>query len=340
MKRKDSSYHGGLMALVSHKDTNEDNYSKNVEDSIYSNKRRKVTKNNFSYNYQSFEKLDKYTYNLILERKCDIIGKTYLEFNYSKFKNINKIIKDIEFVIGGQSIEKLSGDMLYILNKDKELYHDNKYIIPLNFFYTESPDIYLKLISTSLNFIDIKFNINFIKKVNDVNLIYQGIYVDSIERKNIAITPHKDTIIIKNSNQINIFDTKTNQIRKVLRSLSLKGFVKDIILYVKTKNNIDEPIKNIKIKLNSYTIIDVDNVMSRYTIPQELYNTKNNELIYYLPFDLDTSNFSTISNVNMSNIDHIMLELDILDGDYEIMIMNKQVNFANYEFGNFKINSS
>lgn len=334
IKTPDSTSAGVLVSLNGNDMQNQYINSEDINDSVFTYKRNKVTKSNFTYIYENFKKSQiNNTYSVSINSNCDLIGQTYLEFNYHTYDNLNEIIQDIAIDIGGQTIEKLSGDILHIYNQDNDVYYGNKYVIPLNFFYTESSDLYLK--ATALGFHEIRFIVTFLTEVQNIKLVYQGINVTEQEQKSIRSKNHFNNVIIKNSNVISVQDTKTNQIKTVSTELFLNGLVKDILLYVKPKNDIVEPIKNIKVKLNYNTIINLDNVMSRYIIPRDLYGINNNELIYYIPFDIDTTEVTTVSNVNMSRINNIILELDIEDGDYDITIINKRINFARYQAGMF-----
>ncbi len=160
-----------------------------------------------------------------ISRNGDLIHKCYLQVEVSGDSPVNfghDLIKDVELEIGGQTIDKLSGDWQRIWNElslsdDKQEGYEsmvsnsgtNKtYYIPLEFFFCQNPGLALPLIALQYHEVRIKFTLGSPTGVTSTaitpKLYVDYIYLDTDERRKMAQSSHEFLITQLQTDQTTI----------------------------------------------------------------------------------------------------------------------------------------
>ena len=140
-----------------------------------------------------------------ISRNGDLIHKCYLELDLESSTKACSVVESIELEIGGQQIDKQTGEWLDIWEQlscppeksvDSKMNNDssNKKFLPLHFFFCDNPGLALPLIALQYHEVRIKINFNAsYKRQNgeEPQLWVDYIYLDTDERRRMAQSSHE-----------------------------------------------------------------------------------------------------------------------------------------------------
>ena len=268
-----------------------------------------------------------------------------------------QIIKYADLVIGGQVIERLTGDYIYMYDQihnnkddiDQTLYfltgHDDyihvhadwEYNILLPFYFFRHPSLAIPVCALTKQLVEIRIQF---KKLEDVTLQYKtatdiidppadvsssikevslvtDFYFVTEDERNFLLTRPIEYVITQL--QLSRFKFKAGESKKS-GMLNFKNPVKEMFFIAESEDVYKLcPIKHVSMKFNNNTIIDADNLMLSYEQPLKYYTgvTGNNFGVY--SFSMKPETYHPTGQVNMSRISHNLLELELESPD---------VNFA------------
>jgi len=268
-----------------------------------------------------------------------------------------QIIKYADLVIGGQVIERLTGDYIYMYDQihnnkddiDQTLYfltgHDDyihvhadwDYNILLPFYFFRHPSLAIPVCALTKQLVEIRIQF---KKLEDVTLQYNtatdiinppadvsssikevslvtDFYFVTEDERNFLLTRPIEYVITQL--QLSQFKFKAGETKKS-GMLNFKNPIKEMFFIAESEDVYKLcPIKHVTMKFNNNTIIDADNLMLSYEQPLKYYTgvTGNNFGVY--SFSMKPETYYPTGQVNMSRISHNLLELELESPD---------VNFA------------
>jgi len=268
-----------------------------------------------------------------------------------------QIIKYADLVIGGQVIERLTGDYIYMYDQihnnkddiDQTLYfltgHDDyihvhadwEYNTLLPFYFFRHPSLAIPVCALTKQLVEIRIQF---KKLEDVTLQYKtatdiidppadvsssikevslvtDFYFVTEDERNFLLTRPIEYVITQL--QLSRFKFKAGESKKS-GMLNFKNPVKEMFFIAESEDVYKLcPIKHVSMKFNNNTIIDADNLMLSYEQPLKYYTgvTGNNFGVY--SFSMKPETYHPTGQVNMSRISHNLLELELESPD---------VNFA------------
>jgi hypothetical protein len=283
-------------------------------------------------------------------------GDSGYEIRYRKSIGA-QIIKYADLVIGGQVIERLTGDYMYMYDQihnnkddiDQTLYfltgHDDyipvsydwEYNILLPFYFFRHPSLAIPVCALTKQLVEIRIQF---KKLEDVTLQYKtatdiidppadvsssikeislvtDFYFVTEDERNFLLTRPIEYVITQL--QLSRFKFKAGESKKS-GMLNFKNPVKEMFFIAESEDVYKLcPIKHVTMKFNNNTIIDADNLMLSYEQPLKYYTgiTGNNFGVY--SFSMKPETYYPTGQVNMSRISHNLLELELESPD---------VNFA------------
>ena len=268
-----------------------------------------------------------------------------------------QIIKYADLVIGGQVIERLTGDYIYMYDQihnnkddiDQTLYflngHDNyipvsydwDYSVLLPFYFFRHPSLALPVCALTKQLVEIRIQF---KKIEDVTIQYNtatdiqdppadvsssikevslvtDFYFVTEDERNFLLTRPVEYVITQL--QLSRFKFKAGESKKS-GMLNFKNPVKEMF-FIAESEDVHKlcPIKQVTMKFNNNTIIDADNLMLSYEQPLKYYTgvTGNDFGVY--SFSMKPETYYPTGQVNMSRISHNLIEIELETPD---------VNFA------------
>ncbi len=268
-----------------------------------------------------------------------------------------QIIKYADLVIGGQVIERLTGDYIYMYDQihnnkddiDQTLYfltgHDDyihvhadwDYSVLLPFYFFRHPSLAIPVCALTKQLVEIRIQF---KKLEDVTLQYNtatdiinppadvsssikevslvtDFYFVTEDERNFLLTRPVEYVITQL--QLSRFKFKAGESKKS-GMLNFKNPVKEMF-FIAESEDVHKlcPIKQVTMKFNNNTIIDADNLMLSYEQPLKYYTgvTGNNFGVY--SFSMKPETYYPTGQVNMSRISHNLIEIELETPD---------VNFA------------
>ena len=302
----------------------------NPEVSIFKPKYRRTTHSSFTFVESKFTNLDDYMLAEIPHDQ-DLIGKCYLDIiltDDNLVENIYNIIDEVSCIVENKKLETLTGASLEIAaNNSQKLtkaefdeYDSCHVIIPLPFFFTQKPSTYIPNFKESNMKITCKLIFN---KIKNIKLMYQTIYLDTIERRDLINNSLEYLVTLTNVITTNITILQDQQSYKFDIGKSFTSYIKDLRILVRSGE-----INAIKLRLNGHLHMSLSGFMARKIIPRQFYGIENEKNIYYMTFCHDPSarSIEQTSQINFDRIDKVELELIMNPGTYNISIMTQNYN--------------
>ena len=261
-----------------------------------------------------------------------------------------QIIEHADLRIGGQTIERVTGDYIYMYNQihnnhddtDQSLYflsghgnyipvsYDWDYSIMLPFYFFRHPSLALPVcaITKQLVEVEIKF-----RKLEDITVTYttsSGAIEDppsdvssSIKKVSLItdffyITENEKNFLLSRPIEYVITQIQLSQFKmkpgetKKSGMLNFKNPVKEMF-FVAISDDVFKynPIKNVTMKFNNNTIIDADNLMLSYEQPLKYYTGTTENNFGVYSFSLKPETYYPTGQVNMSRIAHNLIEIEL-----------------------------
>ena len=262
----------------------------------------------------------------------------------------SRIIEHADLRIGGQTIERITGDYIYMYNQihnnhddvDQSLYFlsgHNKYIpvsydwdysVMLPFYFFRHPSLALPVcaITKQLVEIEIKF-----RKLEDITVLYttsSGAIEDppsdvssSIKKVSLItdffyITENEKNFLLSRPIEYVITQLQVSQFKmkagesKKSGMLNFKNPVKEMF-FIAISDDVFKynPIKHVIMKFNNNTIIDADNLMLSYEQPLKYYTGTTENNFGVYSFSLKPETYYPTGQVNMSRIAHNLIEVEL-----------------------------
>ncbi len=285
----------------------------------------------------------------------------------------SQIIKYADLVIGGQTIERITGDYIYMYDQihnnkddiDQTLYfltghgnyipvsYDWDYNILLPFYFFRHPSLAIPVCALTKQLVEIRIQFKKIEDVvvsysngtisqppagisssiKEVSLVTDFFFIMEDER-NFLLTRPIEYVITQL--QLSQFKFKVGESKKS-GMLNFKNPIKEMFFMAESEDVHKLcPIKNVIMKFNNNTIIDADNLMLSYEQPLKYYTgiTGNDFGVY--SFSMKPETYYPTGQVNMSRISHNLIEIDLESPDVNFA-HNVKVYAVNYNV--LRINS-
>jgi len=262
----------------------------------------------------------------------------------------SRIIEYADLRIGGQTIERVTGDYIYMYNQihnnhddtDQSLYflsghgkyipvsYDWDYSVMLPFYFFRHPSLALPVcaITKQLVEVEIKF-----RKLEDITVTYttsSGAIEDppsdvssSIKKVSLItdffyITENEKNFLLSRPIEYVITQIQLSQFKmkpgetKKSGMLNFKNPVKEMF-FIAISDDVFKynPIKNVIMKFNNNTIIDADNLMLSYEQPLKYYTGTTENNFGVYSFSLKPETYYPTGQVNMSRIAHNLIEVEL-----------------------------
>ena len=278
-----------------------------------------------------------------------------------------RIIEYADLLIGGQTIERVTGDYIYMYDQihnnkddiDQTLYfltgHDNyiavsydwDYNVLLPFYFFRHPSLAIPVCALTKQLVEVRIKF---KKLEDVIIQYKtatdiidppsdvsssikkvslvtDFFFVTEDERNFLLTRPIEYVITQL--QMSQFKFKPGESKKS-GMLNFKNPVKEMFFLAVSDDVYKyEPIKQVTMKFNNNIIIDADNLMLSYEQPLKYYTgvTGNNFGVY--SFSLKPETYYPTGQVNMSRIAHnlIDIELDTPDASFGHKVYVYAVNY-------------
>jgi hypothetical protein len=262
----------------------------------------------------------------------------------------SRIIEYADLRIGGQTIERVTGDYIYMYNQihnnhddtDQSLYflsghgnyipvsYDWDYSIMLPFYFFRHPSLALPVcaITKQLVEVEIKF-----RKLEDITVTYttsSGAIEDppsdvssSIKKVSLItdffyITENEKNFLLSRPIEYVITQIQLSQFKmkpgetKKSGMLNFKNPVKEMFFMAISDDVFKyNPIKHVIMKFNNNTIIDADNLMLSYEQPLKYYTGTTENNFGVYSFSLKPETYYPTGQVNMSRIAHNLIEIEL-----------------------------
>lgn len=169
---------------------------------------------------------------------------------------------------------------------------------------------------------------------DSIQLIYQAIFLDTVERKKLAETTTRGIhqIVTKTiTHHLDVVGDDEFSAHRI--GICCRRELKDIRVLIRRNDGGDrldvECVAQLNILLQSATHISLNPSLSRKIIPRQFYHIKDNqEPIYYIPFCHDPSSFNFLytSTIHFGRINKPELELYLRPGQYTVTLLYRYVN--------------
>ena len=262
----------------------------------------------------------------------------------------SRIIEYADLRIGGQTIERITGDYIYMYNQihnnhddtDQSLYflsghgnyipvsYDWDYSVMLPFYFFRHPSLALPAcaITKQLVEVEIKF-----RKLEDITVTYttsSGAIEDppsdvssSLKKVSLItdffyITENEKNFLLSRPIEYVITQIQLSQFKmkpgetKKSGMLNFKNPVKEMFFLAISDDVFKyNPIKNVTMKFNNNTIIDADNLMLSYEQPLKYYTGTTENNFGVYSFSINPETYYPTGQVNMSRIAHNLIEIEL-----------------------------
>ena len=299
----------------------------------------------------------------ILKIEIDTLSGTSNLYNTSIGTHV---IQYADLKIGGQTIERITGDFIYMYNQlnnntdetGTTLYYltshnrlsnpTTELYVHLPFYFFRNPSLAIPVCALTKQQVEV--HIKF-KKLKDVTVSYTrtggalsdppSVVSSSIKTVSLVtdfffITDDEKSFLFTRPieyviTQVQLSQFKFNAgISKKSGMLNFKNPVKEMFFMAVSDDVYKyEPLKQVTMKFNNNTIIDADNLMLSYEQPLKYYTgtTGNNFGVY--SFSLKPETYYPTGQVNMSRIAHnlIEIELDSPDASFGHKVYVYAVNY-------------
>jgi hypothetical protein len=262
-----------------------------------------------------------------------------------------QIIEYADILIGGQTIERLTGDYIYMYDQihnnkddiDQTLYfltgHNNYYYnvtydwdynVLLPFYFFRHPSLAIPVCALTKQLVEIRIKF---KKLNEVTVTYRRdtntisdppTDVSSTIKKVSLVTDfffvtedEKNFLLTRpieyviTQLQMSQFKFKAGESKKA-GMLNFKNPVREMF-FLAVSDDIHKlvPIKHVTMKFNNNTIIDADNLMLSYEQPLKYYTGVTENNFGVYSFSMKPETYYPTGQVNMSRIAHNLIEIEI-----------------------------
>jgi len=261
-----------------------------------------------------------------------------------------QLIEYADLVIGGQTIERITGDYIYMYDQihsnkddiDQTLYfltghgnyidvtYDWDYNVFLPFYFFRNPSLAIPVCALTKQQVEV--HIKF-KKLKDVTVTYtrtggalsdppsvisSSIKVVSLVTDFFFITDDEKSFLLTRPieyviTQVQLSQFKFNAgISKKSGMLNFKNPVKEMF-FVAVSDDVYkyEPLKQVTMKFNNNTIIDADNLMLSYEQPLKYYTGTTGNNFGVYSFSMKPETYYPTGQVNMSRIAHNLIEIEL-----------------------------
>jgi len=262
----------------------------------------------------------------------------------------SRIIEYADLRIGGQTIERITGDYIYMYNQihnnhddtDQSLYflsgHDDyisvsydwDYSVMLPFYFFRHPSLALPVCALTKQLVEIEIKF---RKLEDITVTYttsSGAIEDppsdvssSIKKVSLVtdffyITENEKNFLLSRPIEYVITQLQMSQFKmkagetKKSGMLNFKNPVKEMFFIAKSDDVFKyNPIKHVIMKFNNNTIIDADNLMLSYEQPLKYYTGTTENNFGVYSFSLKPETYYPTGQVNMSRIAHNFIEIEL-----------------------------
>ena len=261
-----------------------------------------------------------------------------------------QIIDHADLVIGGQTIERITGDYIYMYDQihsnkddiDQTLYfltghgnyidvtYDWDYSVLLPFYFFRNPSLAIPVCALTKQLVEVRIKF---KKLEDVTVSYTRTGGDvsdppssvSSSIKNVSlvtdfffITEDEKNFLLTRPIEYVITQLQMSQFKfkpgesKKSGMLNFKNPVKEMF-FVAVSDDVYkyEPIKQVTMKFNNTTIIDADNLMLSYEQPLKYYTGVTGNNFGVYSFSLKPETYYPTGQVNMSRIAHNLIDIEL-----------------------------
>ena len=260
------------------------------------------------------------------------------------------IIDHADLVIGGQTIERITGDYIYMYDQihsnkddiDQTLYfltghgnyidvtYDWDYSVLLPFYFFRNPSLAIPVCALTKQLVEVRIKF---KKLTDVTLSYTrtggGVsdppssVLSSINKVSLVtdfffITEDEKNFLLTRPIEYVITQLQMSQFKfkpgesKKSGMLNFKNPVKEMF-FVAVSDDVYkyEPIKQVTMKFNNTSIIDADNLMLSYEQPLKYYTGVTGNNFGVYSFSLKPETYYPTGQVNMSRIAHNLIDIEL-----------------------------
>ena len=261
-----------------------------------------------------------------------------------------QIIDHADLVIGGQTIERITGDYIYMYDQihsnkddiDQTLYfltghgnyidvtYDWDYSVLLPFYFFRNPSLAIPVCALTKQLVEVRIKF---KKLEDVTVSYTRTGGDvsdppssvSSSIKNVSlvtdfffITEDEKNFLLTRPIEYVITQLQMSQFKfkpgesKKSGMLNFKNPVKEMF-FVAVSDDVYkyEPIKQVTMKFNNTSIIDADNLMLSYEQPLKYYTGVTGNNFGVYSFSLKPETYYPTGQVNMSRIAHNLIDIEL-----------------------------
>ena len=265
-----------------------------------------------------------------------------------------RIIEYADLLIGNQTIERITGDYIYMYDQihsnkddiDQTLYfltgHDNyipvsydwDYKVFLPFYFFRHPSLAIPVCALTKQRVQVRIKF---KKLEDVVVQYNTSTTNiidppsdvssSIKKVSLAtdfffVTEDEKNFLMSRPIEYVITQLQMSQFKfkasesKKAGMLNFKHPVKEMF-FLAVSDDVHKlnPIKHVTMKFNNNTIIDADNLMLSYEQPLKYYTGVNENNFGVYSFSLNPETYYPTGQVNMSRIAHNLIEIELESPD-------------------------
>jgi hypothetical protein len=261
-----------------------------------------------------------------------------------------QLIDHADLIIGGQTIERITGDYIYMYDQihsnkddiDQTLYfltghgnyidvtYDWDYSVFLPFYFFRNPSLAIPVCALTKQLVEIRIKF---KKVEDVTLSYTrtggGVsdppssVLSSIKKVSLVtdfffITEDEKNFLLTRPVEYVITQLQLSQFKfkagesKKSGMLNFKNPVKEMFFMAVSDDVYKyEPIKQVTMKFNNNIIIDADNLMLSYEQPLKYYTGVTDNNFGVYSFSLKPETYYPTGQVNMSRIAHNLIDIEL-----------------------------
>ena len=261
-----------------------------------------------------------------------------------------QLIDHADLIIGGQTIERITGDYIYMYDQihsnkddiDQTLYfltghgnyidvtYDWDYSLFLPFYFFRNPSLAIPVCALTKQLVEVRIKF---KKLIDVTLSYTrtggGVsdppssVLSSIKKVSLVtdfffITEDEKNFLLTRPIEYVITQLQLSQFKfkagesKKSGMLNFKNPVKEMFFMAISDDVYKyEPIKQVTMKFNNTTIIDADNLMLSYEQPLKYYTGVTGNNFGVYSFSLKPETYYPTGQVNMSRIAHNLIDIEL-----------------------------
>ena len=261
-----------------------------------------------------------------------------------------QLIDHADLIIGGQTIERITGDYIYMYDQihsnkddiDQTLYfltghgnyidvtYDWDYSLFLPFYFFRNPSLAIPVCALTKQLVEVRIKF---KKLTDVTLSYTrtggGVsdppssVLSSIKKVSLLtdfffITEDEKNFLLTRPIEYVITQLQLSQFKfkagesKKSGMLNFKNPVKEMFFMAVSDDVYKyEPIKQVTMKFNNNIIIDADNLMLSYEQPLKYYTGVTGNNFGVYSFSLKPETYYPTGQVNMSRIAHNLIDIEL-----------------------------